>query len=278
MTEVDEAADGPAPDERPAETDPDAFLVDLEVFSGPFDVLLHLISKKELDVTEVALAEVTDDFLAHVAVLRQRQDAGASSLEALSHFLLVAATLLDLKTARLLPRSPESEELDLEVLEARDLLFARLLQYRAFKKFSARLREAIAEAGTRVGRDVPLEEEFGHVLPPLRLRTSADALALLYATALTRDTAEPRISLDHIHVPEVSVSEQRELVTRMLEENGRVSFAELVAEAGSTLEVVARFLALLEMFKEGLCRFDQPEPLGELEVYAIEEEETRTDA
>ncbi|WP_245873457.1 segregation/condensation protein A [Brevibacterium ihuae] len=218
-------------------------------------------------MTEVALSEVTDEFLAYVSELR-----GRSGLEELSSFLLVAATLLDLKTARLLPSGEVEDELDLELLEARDLLFARLLQYRAFKGVSAEFAERMAAASTRTPRAVPLEPAFIDLLPPLELTATPHALAAIFATVLQRDHTPPTVSIDHLHLPQVSVPEQRSLILARLRPGERLEFADLVADAEDTLVVVARFLALLELFKAGLCAFEQPEPLGPLVISGLEPE------
>ncbi|MGJ7541052.1 segregation and condensation protein A [Brevibacterium luteolum] len=241
------------------------FVVTLENFSGPFDLLLGLISKRKLDITDVALAEVTDEFIAYVTALRAEQ-----SLDELSNFLLVAATLLDLKTDRLLPRGDVDDELDLELLEARDLLFARLLQYRAYKAVSAVFAEQMAHAATRTARSVPLEEGLRDILPPLEITATPQVLAAIYATVLQRDHTPPTVSTDHLHLPQISVAEQRTVVLTRLGQQGQLTFSDLIADAESTMVVVARFLALLELFKAGMCDFDQPAPLGELTVVAAE--------
>lgn len=258
-TAVD-AADGVTGGTSDAEA-PAGFTVDLENFSGPFDVLLDLIARRSLDITEIALAEVTDDFLAYVATLR-----GTKSLDELSHFLLVAATLLDLKLARLLPGAEVEDELDLELLEARDLLFARLLQYRAYKDVSRVLAQRMGDAAQAVPRSVPLEKEFTDILPPLDFSTSGSVLAAVFAAVVSRDRTPPAVALDHLHDAHVSVPEQRALLLSRLREETRIDFAALIDDAESRLVVVARFLALLELFKAGLCDFDQPEALGPLTI------------
>ena len=210
---------------------------------------------------------MTDEFLAYVSEFK-----GRTGLEELSSFLLVAATLLDLKTARLLPSGEVEDELDLELLEARDLLFARLLQYRAFKGVSAEFAVQMATAATRTARSVPLEPEFANILPPLQMTATPHVLAALFATVLQRDRTPPTVSIDHLHLPQVSVPEQRSLILARLQPGVTLDFAELVADAGDTLVIVARFLALLELFKAGLCAFDQPEPLGALRISGVEPE------
>ena len=243
----------------------------LDNFTGPFDLLLGLISKRRLDVTEIALAEVTDEFIAYTTELKDQ-----ANLAEISQFLLVAATLLDLKTARLLPHEEGEEVLDLELLEARDLLFARLLQYKAYKSVSGYLAEAMAAGSIRAPRDVDLELEFQDVLPPLELNIGPGELAGIFATVLQRDHTPPSVAVDHIHLPLVSVSEQRGHILSLLRA-GDVDFQDLLETAENTLVVVARFLALLELFKVGLCDFDQPEPLGRLLIHRTEMNEDGVD-
>ena len=247
------------------------FQVRLDNFTGPFDLLLGLISKRRLDVTEIALAEVTDEFIAYTTELKDQ-----ANLAEISQFLLVAATLLDLKTARLLPHEEGEEVLDLELLEARDLLFARLLQYKAYKSVSGYLAEAMAAGSIRAPRDVDLEPEFQDVLPPLELNICPGELAGIFATVLQRDHTPPSVAVDHIHLPLVSVSEQRGHILSLLRV-GDVDFQDLLESSENTLVVVARFLALLELFKVGLCDFDQPEPLGRLLIHRTEMNEDGVD-
>ncbi|MCI4010199.1 ScpA family protein [Brevibacterium sp. ZH18] len=242
----------------------EGFQVELENFSGPFDLLLGLISKRRLDVTEIALAEVTDEFISYTTELKDK-----ASLAEISQFLLVAATLLDIKTARLLPHEEGEDELDLELLEARDLLFARLLQYRAYKSVSRFFADAMAAGSVRAPRSVGLEEEFQDVLPPLELHIGPGELAGVYATVLQRDHTPPSVAVDHIHLPLVSVSEQRGHILGLLR-TGDLDFQQLLDTADNTLVVVARFLALLELFKVGLCDFAQDEPLGPLLISRTE--------
>lgn len=239
------------------------FEVHLDNFQGPFDLLLGLIAKHKLDVTEVALAAVTDEFIAH---LRAQQAADIPwDLSQASEFVLVAATLLDLKSARLLPsRGPEDEE-DLALIEARDLLFARLLQYRAFKDIAATFADRMATHGRVVARQAGLEPHLARLLPELVLGVTPGQLAMIAARALT---PKPRVQvgLDHLHVPVVSVREQARLVTDRLRQHGVCSFQALVADAGETMVIVARFLALLELFRESLVAFEQAQALGELTI------------
>ena len=237
------------------------FEVHLDVFSGPFELLLGLIGKHRLDLTEIALAQVTDEFIAHI---RAQQAADVDwDLSQASEFLLVAATLLDLKAARLLP-SLDPEEEDLELIEARDLLFARLLQYRAFKDVAVWVEERMAGPGRIVARQAEMEPHFAALLPEIVVAVTPEQLAAIAAEALTR--TPPQVGVDHLHRPLVSVREQARLIVDVLRSRRRATFRELVAGAESTLVVVARFLALLDLFREAAVRFEQPEALGELTV------------
>jgi segregation and condensation protein A len=239
---------------------PDGFHVHLDVFDGPFDLLLSLIAKRQLDVTLVALAQVTDEFIAHI---RSRGDEW--DLDQASGFLVVAATLLDLKVARLLPSAEVDDEEDLALLEARDLLFARLLQYRAFKQIAAILAERFATEGRRHPRTVPMEPEFSALLPEVLIGVGPAQFAEIAVRAMTPRVA-PSVALDHLHAPKVSVREQAVILAGRLREHGTATFRGLTSDAASTLEVVARFLALLELYREGAVTFDQMTPLGELHI------------
>ena len=239
------------------------FEVHLDVFQGPFELLLGLISKHKLDITEIALAHVTDEFMAHIRA-HQASDTEWDLSQA-SEFLLVAATLLDLKSARLLPQlGPEDEE-DLALIEARDLLFARLLQYRAFKDVAAAFAERMAAAGRMTARQAGLEPQFAALLPELIMGITPEQLAMIAARAMTPKVA-PTISLEHLHAPSVSVREQAALIVARLRQRRTCTFRSLVADADSTLVIVARFLALLELFRESAIAFDQAEALGALTV------------
>jgi segregation and condensation protein A len=239
---------------------PPGFEVHLDNFEGPFDLLLGLISKHKLDVTEIALARVTDEF---VAWLRSRGPDW--DLDETSEFLVVAATLLDLKAARLLPQAEVEDDEDLALLEARDLLFARLLQYRAFKDVAATLAARIAQEAHRVPRAVPVEPRFARLLPELVLGVTPEQLALIAARAM-RPKVPPTVGLEHLHAPAVSVREQAALIVERLRRTRSASFRVLVADATTTLLIVARFLALLELFREGAVAFDQAAPLADLTV------------
>ncbi|MFI9722571.1 segregation and condensation protein A [Streptomyces sp. NPDC052396] len=253
---AEEAA--PPPGER-EETD-GRFTVRLDNFEGPFDLLLQLISKHKLDVTEVALSKVTDEFMAHLRAMGPEFD-----LDQTTEFLVVAATLLDLKAARLLPAAEVEDEADLALLEARDLLFARLLQYRAYKKIAEIFSERLAVEGRRHPRTVGLEPQHAELLPEVVLGIGPQRLAELAVKAM-QPRPRPQVYVDHIHAPLVSVREQAEVVVTRLRTEGEASFARLTADAPDTLTVVARFLALLELYRERAVALDQEQALGELMV------------
>ncbi|MET0788455.1 MAG: ScpA family protein [Cellulomonas sp.] len=238
-----------------------AFEVHLTNFSGPFDLLLGLIAKHKLDITEVALAQVTDEFIAHIRAAEKQWDLGQAS-----EFLVIAATLLDMKAARLLPSADVEDAEDLELLEARDLLFARLLQYRAYKLVAADLAERFATEGRRFPRLVTLEPHLAALLPELVWQIGPEQLAALAAKAEMPKAAPPGVDISHLHAPAVSVREQAAVLVDRLRHGGSMSFRALTADADATIVVVARFLALLELFREGAVAFDQVTPLGELTV------------
>jgi segregation and condensation protein A len=239
---------------------PPRFTVRLSNFEGPFDLLLQLIGKHKLDVTEIALSKVTDEFIAHLRALGDELD-----LDQASEFLVVASTLLDLKAARLLPAAEVDDEDDLELLEARDLLFARLLQYKAYKQAAAFLREREAGALRRFPREAGPEQRFADLVPEVSLDLTPEQFAALAARALTPKAPEV-VSVSHLHAPAVSVSEQLLAVRNHLVRSGTATFRALTSDCGHTLEVVARFLALLELYRQQRVVFEQLTPLGELHV------------
>jgi len=236
------------------------FEVHLDVFEGPFDLLLALISKHKLDITEVALSQVTDEFIVHL-----RERAGGWDLDQVSYFLVVAATLLDLKAARLLPSGEVEDEEDLALLEARDLLFARLLQYRAYKEVAAVFASRMAAAARRFPRRVPLEPRFAEMLPEVLLGLGPAELARIAALVLA-PKAPPKVSTEHIHAPFISVHEKAQAIATVLRRMGRASFRRLTADSAGSYEIVACFLALLELYREDAISFEQVTPLGDLYV------------
>lgn len=268
----------PPPQQRSAAPlERNAFTVNLENFTGPFDLLLQLISKHKLDVTEVALSQVTDEFIGYLkAAQASRPQAGGSGpgaaggaawwdLDQSSSFIVIAATLLDLKAARLLPAGEVEDEDDLALLEARDLLFARLLQYRAFKMISHWISDTLNTQARRYPRPGGLEEKFAALLPEPNLDGFADLIAGYAGRAMT--PSEPQsVSLDHLHLPLVSVREQAEVIITRLRGHQALSFRSLTADASDKLVVVARFLALLDLFRQKAVSFEQLSPLGELTI------------
>ncbi|MDR2931440.1 MAG: segregation/condensation protein A [Propionibacteriaceae bacterium] len=248
------------PIEQDGDGVPLAFSVTLDNFTGPFDVLLSLISKHKLDITEVALSQVTDEFVTYIADQGQNWD-----LDQASSFLVVAATLLDLKAARLLPQGEVDDEEDLVLLEARDLLFARLLQYRAFKQVAQWMATELDEQGRRRPRPGGLDERFSTLLPDVEFTCSVEQFAQIALEAMT-PTAQAEVFVEHIYMPTVSVSDQAGILSHRLRRGHTMTFRALVADAASRLVVVARFLAVLELFRADLVAFDQLDPFSDLVI------------
>lgn len=252
---VDSPEEGASPPARAR-----GFSVKVGDFEGPFDLLLSLISKHKLEVTELALHLVTDEFIAYI-----RHKGTQWELDEASSFLVVAATLLDLKAARLLPSGEVEDEEDLALLEARDLLFARLLQYRAFKEIAALFADRMARASRQIPRTVGLEPHFAALLPEVLIGLGPDQFAALAARALApKPTAE--VSIAHIHRQQVSVREQAAVLVDRLRRQRTATFRSLIADCDSTLIVVGRFLALLELYREAVVAFEQITPLGDLTI------------
>ena len=239
------------------------FSVHLANFDGPFDLLLQLISRHKMDVTEVSLSIVTDEF---ISFIRGLEESGQGwELEQATEFLVVAATLLDLKAARLLPSGDVEDEEDLALLEARDLLFARLLQYRAFKEIAATFSERIASADKSFARVVSLDPALAALLPEVLIGVGAQRFAAIAERVLTPKVA-PVVAVQHLHTTLVSVTEESKTVVEALRQSKSLNFRNLIADAESTLVVVARFLALLDLYRQGVLRFDQVIALGELQI------------
>ena len=249
-------------EQKQGEEQPDdgRFKVVLDNFEGPFDLLLQLISKHKLDVTEVALSKVTDEFMTYIHAMGPDWD-----LDQTTEFLVVASTLLDLKAARLLPAAEVEDEADLALLEARDLLFARLLQYRAYKEIAGIFAGRMAQEAHRHPRTVGLEPHHAELLPEVAISIGPEGFARLAVKAM-QPKPKPQVYVEHIHAPLVSVREQAEVVVALLRELGEVSFQRLTQDAPDTLTVVARFLALLELFRERAVSLEQEEALGALTV------------
>ncbi|MFJ9861301.1 segregation and condensation protein A [Streptomyces albogriseolus] len=247
-----------------AEVEEDAgdgrFKVRLANFEGPFDLLLQLIAKHKLDVTEVALSKVTDEFMAYIRAMGPDWD-----LDETTEFLVVAATLLDLKAARLLPAAEVEDEADLALLEARDLLFARLLQYRAYKQIADIFSRRLDDEARRFPRTVGLEPHHAELLPDVVISIGPEGFARLAVKAM-QPKPKPQVYVDHIHAPLVSVQEQAGIVVARLKELGEAGFRALVEDTDDTLTVIARFLALLELYREKAVALEQETALGELTV------------
>lgn len=246
------------------------FSVHLGVFDGPFDLLLQLISKHKLDITEIALAAVTDDFIAHIRNLEQEGEGWL--LDQATEFLVVAATLLDLKAARLLPSGEIDDEADLALLEARDLLFARLLQYRAFKQIADIFQTRIEEGEKSFARSVSLEPHLTELLPEVVLGVSPDRFAALAERALA-PRQELVLSVEHLHLPLVSVAEQALELAARLKDKKVLTFRALTDGETNRFVLIARFLGLLELYREGAVRFQQVLSFGELTVEWIAPED-----
>lgn len=242
------------------------FEVRLANFTGPFDLLLGLISKHQLDITEVALATVTDEFIKYIRGLQKLGEEWA--LDEASEFLVIAATLLDLKAARLLPAGEVEDDEDIALLEARDLLFARILQYKAFKEVAGLINSTLELEAARYPRQVALEGHFAALLPELVWRHTPEQFAALAQSALKpKDVPATQVGLGHLHGSTVSVKEQAEIIGLKLQQGKPLSFRALISDAESTLVVVARFLALLELYRDKAVGFDQLQPLGDLTVH-----------
>ena len=241
----------------------DGFSVHLANFDGPFDLLLQLISRHKMDVTEVSLSMVTDEFISFIRALEASGEGW--ELDQATEFLVVAATLLDLKAARLLPSGDVEDEEDLALLEARDLLFARLLQYRAFKEIAATFNERIAAADKSFARVVALDPALAALLPEVLIGVGAARFAAIAERVLTPKVI-PTVAVQHLHMALVSVAEESKMVVEALRHSKTLSFRSLISDADSTLVVVARFLALLDLYRQGVLRFDQVIALGELQI------------
>jgi segregation and condensation protein A len=240
-----------------------AFSVHLENFDGPFDLLLQLISRHKMDITEISLSLVTDEFISFIRSLEQSGQGWR--LDQATEFLVVAATLLDLKAARLLPSGEVDDEEDLALLEARDILFARLLQYRAFKEIAATFADRIALSDKSFARVVALEASLSALLPEVLIGVGAARFAAIAERVLTPKSS-PVVSVEHLHLPLVSVMEESKRVVEALRRSTSLSFRNLIADADTTLVIVARFLALLDLYRQGVLRFNQVIALGELQI------------
>jgi segregation and condensation protein A len=239
------------------------FSVHLTNFDGPFDLLLQLISRHKVDITEVSLSLVTDEFIGYIRALELSGEGWR--LDQATEFLVVAATLLDLKAARLLPSGEVEDEEDLALLEARDILFARLLQYRAFKEIASSFQTMIEAADKAFPRVVALDAALSALLPEVLIGVGPERFAAIAERVLT-PKSPPVVAIEHLHMALVSVSEQSKLVVEALRHSKTMSFRSLCHDADSTMVVVARFLALLDLYRQGNLRFNQVIALGELQI------------
>ena len=240
-----------------------AFSVHLDNFDGPFDLLLQLISRHKMDITEISLSLVTDEFIAFIRALEASGEGWR--LDQATEFLVVAATLLDLKAARLLPSGEVDDEEDLALLEARDILFARLLQYRAFKEIAATFSERITTADKFFPRVVALDPTLSALLPEVLIGVGPQRFAAIAERVLTPKVS-PVVSIEHLHLALVSVAEESRVVVEALRRSKSLSFRNLVSDAQNTMVIVARFLALLDLYRQGVLRFDQVIAMGELQI------------
>jgi len=240
-----------------------AFSVHLDNFDGPFDLLLQLISRHKMDITEISLSLVTDEFIAFIRALEASGEGWR--LDQATEFLVVAATLLDLKAARLLPSGEVDDEEDLALLEARDILFARLLQYRAFKEIASTFSERITTADKFFPRVVALDPTLSALLPEVLIGVGPQRFAAIAERVLTPKVS-PVVSIEHLHLALVSVAEESRVVVEALRRSKSLSFRNLVSDAQNTMVIVARFLALLDLYRQGVLRFDQVIAMGELQI------------
>ena len=259
--ELDVTNPGPLDPALNAETETTGFSVSLSNFDGPFDLLLSLITKHELDITEVSLSAVTAEFISYLRALDS-----AEELDQASEFLVVAATLLDLKVAGLLPQGELVDAEDVALLEARDLLFARLLQYRAFKESAQWFLGQLDSESTRHFRSVRLEEKYRRQTPELVWTLTVEDFAALAALAFAPREL-PTVGLDHLHAPLVSIREQAAIVVALLRGGPSMTFRQLISGADQRGVIIARFLAVLELYRNDSISYDQLEPLGELTLH-----------
>lgn len=237
-----------------------SFELSLGNFEGPFDLLLTLISKHELDITQVSLSKVTDEFISYLKGLDEQEE-----LDQASEFLVIAATLLDLKIAGLLPKGEVVDAEDVALLEARDLLFAKLLQYKAFKEIAAWFFNGFATESARVPRDVLMEERFRDAKPELVWTLTLPEFAQLAEDTLM-PRAMPSVGLTHLHAPRVSIREQAYEVAQALRASGSLTFRELIASVRDRAVVVARFLSILELYRLLAISFEQDAPLADIKL------------
>ena len=239
------------------------YAVRTPVFEGPFDLLLHLILKEEVELWEVSLSEIVDAYLAELDRMDQLD------LDVATEFLLIAATLVELKVKRLLPDESDVElDDEFALWEERDLLLARLLECKTFKDAARHLERLSSRAARSYPRLAGLEEQFLHLAPDILEGVDVDDIHSAYIRALT-PKPRPVVDLFHVNTVRASVTAAVEELLDELPRAGRISFRELTSSLVERLEVVVRFLALLELFKQGLVDIDQPTNFGEIEIVWI---------
>ncbi len=244
--------------------------VETSVFAGPFDLLLHLILKQEVDLWDVSLATIVDEYLTELDRLAERRETESLDLEIATEFLLIAATLVELKTRRLLP-GPSDLELDEELLrfEERDLLLARLLECKTFKDAADSLLSLMRVADRSLPRGAGPEEPFRSLVPDPLSQVRPERLRDAARRALEARPLE-EVETDHIAPIRVSVADAISVVLDRLQELDVVTFRDLAADAPTRVDAIVRFLAVLELFKQGIVDLDQAENFGVLEVRRIE--------
>ncbi len=235
-----------------------SYQVRLEVFEGPFDLLLHLIAKRELDIYEVSLAQITEEYLEHLRTMTELD------LEVATGFLLVAATLIELKASRLLPGTRADDD-ELMAMAERDVLIARLLEYRAFKDAAERLAAMIVANAGYAGREAGPGSDFSHLLPDVLARVKPQELADIAVGALT-PKRPPRVDVSHITPIRATVGEAAIEIGAILRDRGRATFRELTTTTPHRIDVVVRFLALLELYKRGYVELTQLGTFGDIEA------------
>ena len=240
---------------------PVPYEVSTPVFEGPFDLLLHLIAKQQIDLYEVSLSAIVDSYLAHVEAM-ERLD-----LEVATEFLLIAATLIELKTSRLLPDVRDADlDDELSLWEERDLLLARLLECKTFKE-AARALERLADRADRSRpRVAGMEERFMSLVPDVLAGVTPEDVRAALLRALAPKPPPPRVDLGHVAMIKASVKDSVDELSTVLAATGPTTFRRLTAGIEERIEVIVRFLALLELYKDGLVELDQSGNFGELRV------------
>lgn len=245
------------------------------VYEGPFDLLLQLILKEQVDIYEVNLSLIVDAYLIEVERMQAEQNL---DLDVITGFLLIAATLVDLKARRLLPNQSDMDlDEELALWEERDLLLARLLEAKTFKDVATVFSQLAEDADLSFPRVVGPDERFASVMPDLLEGTSVTSLQRAAIRALTPRPV-PVVDLFHVNPIKITVADAVEELLDELPRAGRISFRRLTADLGDRIEVIVRFLALLELFKQGVVELDQPERFGDIDVVWTAGEDIDTDS